>query len=158
MPTVLKRNRKKADPPTVIANKWGADGKEFYYIVESASGQGKANPVFSLATQAILALSGYLALVPYEKCSRFGHDKSLFSQDIWIMASSFFAFLSTSTSSRSLKTQKNGQYSTILTSSKLTRFYVIVLKHLKKRNITLVKGALRIASLQTVTFEKTLQL
>ena len=46
MPTVLKRNRKKADPPTVIANKWGADGKEFYYIVESASGQGKANPVF----------------------------------------------------------------------------------------------------------------
>ena len=41
---------------TVIANEWGADGKEFYYMAESASGQDKANPVFLLATQAILAL------------------------------------------------------------------------------------------------------
>ena len=50
--------------PTVIASEWGADVKEFYYMAESASGQDKANPVFLLATQAILALSGYLALVP----------------------------------------------------------------------------------------------
>ena len=46
-------------------------------MAKSASGEDKANPVFLLATQAILALSGYLALVPREKCSRFGHDKSV---------------------------------------------------------------------------------
>ena len=46
-------------------------------MAKSASGEDKANPVFLLATQAIHALSGYLALVPREKCSRFGHDKSV---------------------------------------------------------------------------------
>ena len=46
-------------------------------MAKSASGEDKANPVFLLATQAILALSGYLALAPKEKCSRFGHDKSV---------------------------------------------------------------------------------
>ena len=63
MPPVLTRQKKNCYP-TVIANEWGADVKEFYYMAESASGQDKANPVFLLATQAILALSGYLALVP----------------------------------------------------------------------------------------------
>ena len=76
MPTVLTRQRKNCYP-TVITNEWGAHGKEFRYMAESASGQDKANPVFLLATQAILTLLGYLALVPSEKCSRFGHDKSL---------------------------------------------------------------------------------
>ena len=46
-------------------------------MAKSASEEDKANPVFLLATQAILPLSGYLALVPKEKCSRFGHDKSV---------------------------------------------------------------------------------
>ena len=63
MPTVLTRQRKNCYL-TVIANEWGADGKKFCYMAESASGQDKVNPVFLLATQAILALSGYLALVP----------------------------------------------------------------------------------------------
>ena len=63
MPTVLTRQRKNCYL-TVIANEWGADGKEFCYMAESASGKDKANPVFLLATQAILVLSGYLALVP----------------------------------------------------------------------------------------------
>ena len=63
MPPVLTRQKKNCYP-TVIANEWGEDVKEFFYMAESASGQDKANPVFLLATQAILALSGYLALVP----------------------------------------------------------------------------------------------
>ena len=63
MPPVLTRQKKNCYP-TVIANEWGANVKEFYYMAKSASGQDKANPVFLLATQAILALSGYLALVP----------------------------------------------------------------------------------------------
>ena len=89
MPTVLTRQRKNCYL-TVIANEWGADGKEFCYMAESASGQDKANPVFLLATQAILALSGYLALVPEEKCSRFGHDKSVVDKACSVMISGYW--------------------------------------------------------------------
>ena len=38
--------------------------RNFIVMAESARGQDKANPVLLLTTQAILALSGYLALVP----------------------------------------------------------------------------------------------
>jgi len=89
------------------------------------SGQDESNPTLWLATRAgkmeLFCPLGTTRRVPQEKFPRKPYNKSFIDQACsvkmaWYWSRSFFASLWTSTPSRSINTQKLGQYPAILNS------------------------------------------
>ena len=71
-----------------------------YYLAESASGQDAANPAFWSATRAGKKGSCYPLEISHVGPIYILYWPSLFGQDDWILASFFFAFSLTSTTSQ----------------------------------------------------------
>ena len=99
---------------------------QYYYMASSASGQDEPNRVLWLATQVgkmePSCPLGTTRCIPQAKFPQKPYNKSFIDQVCSVKMAgywprSFFACLGTSTSSRSINTQKKelGQYSTILT-------------------------------------------